>query len=212
VTTEPDPQAQTAALARSVERTGRRVAELDAHVRQIAADLATLAARLAPAEGAEPPVIRVWLLAEDPDQAAGDLDDLITWLGRVYLRYSDAALPSCWLWHADVVEELWWLRNAHAEAVDPERGSWQRVADWHDRQRPGVARRIHKAVGMCELLLHAQGREAADPPRNVPLASASDQIAYAWVTSGRYAAPPMPTDEQLAVADPLDRPEPRRRL
>ena len=34
----------------------------------------------------------------------------------------------------------------------------------------------------------------ADPPRNVPLASASDQIALAWVTSGRYAAPPMPSD------------------
>ena len=210
MTGESDPQ--TAALARSVERIGRRVSELDTHVRQIAADLAALAVRLPPAEGDEPSPVRAWLLADDPEQAVADLTDLIIWLGRVHLRYADAELPSCWLWHADVVEELWWLRNAHAEALDPERGSWQRVADWHDRQRPGVVRRIQKAVGMCELLLHAEGREATDPPRNVPLASASDQIAYAWVTSGRYAAPPMPTDEQLAVADPLDRPESRGRL
>ncbi len=209
MTAEPD--SQTAALARSVERTGRRVAELDTHVRQIAADLAALAARLAPAEGDEPSLVRAWLLAEDADQAVADLTDLITWLARVYLRYSDAALPSCWLWHADIVEELWWLRNAHAEALDPERGSWQRVADWHDRQRPGVVRRLHKAVGMCELLLHAQGREVTGPPRNVPLASASDQIALAWVASGRYAPPPTPSDEQLAVADRRDRPDPRRR-
>jgi hypothetical protein len=210
VTAESDPQ--IGALARSVERAGRRVSELDTHVRQIAADLAALASRLAPAAGDEPSPVRAWLLADDPEQAVADLTDLITWLGRVYLRYREAALPSCWLWHADVVEELWWLRNAHAEALDAERGSWQRVADWHDRQRPGVVRRVQKAVGMCELLLHAQDREAADPPRNVPLASASDQIALAWVTSGRYAAPPTPTEQQLAVADPLDRPDPRRRL
>lgn len=208
MTAEPD--SQTAALARSVERTGRRVAELDTHVRQIAADLAALAARLTPAEGDEPSPVRAWLLADDPEQAVADLTDLATWLGRVYLRYSDAALPSCWLWHADVVEELWWLRNAHAEALDPERGSWQRVADWHDRQRPGVVRRLHKSVGLCELLLHAPGREATHPPRNVPLAAASDQIALAWVGSGRFAPPPTPSDEQLAVADRHDRPEPMR--
>lgn len=207
---EPDPQEQTAALARMVERTGRRVGDLDAHVRQLATDLAALAANLAPGGGDG--LVRAWLLTDDPDQAVADLSDLVVWLGRVYLRYTDAVLPSCWLWHPDVVEELMWLHHAHGEALDPERGSWQRVGDWHDRQRPGVVRRIHKAVGMCELLLHAQGREVADPPRNVPLATAADEIAVAWATTGRHTAPPMPTEEQLAVADRHDRPPPRSRI
>ncbi len=29
-------------------------------------------------------------------------------------------LSSCWLWHPEVIEELWWLRVAHADAYDPE--------------------------------------------------------------------------------------------
>ena len=75
-------------------------------------------------------------------------------MDAVYLRYRDADCPSCWLWHPEVVEELWWLRQAHADAYHPETGSWLRVGDWHDRQRPGVVRRLVRAVGSCELALH----------------------------------------------------------
>ena len=150
------------ALARAVDRAVRRVEALDTVVAQLAADVTVLARALdtrthpqggAPGAG-DGPGVRSWLLADDPDQAVADLADLAVWMDAVYLRYRDATVPSCWLWHPEVVEELWWLRCAHADAYHPETGSWLRVGDWHERQRPGVVRRIIRAVGSCELALH----------------------------------------------------------
>lgn len=74
------------ALGREVERTGRRVGELDSLVRTLAATVARLSEHL----GAEPPEpggdtgegregrpgVRAWLLAEDPAQTESDLTDL----------------------------------------------------------------------------------------------------------------------------------------
>jgi len=92
------------ALARDVERTKRRTAEVETLVRQLAADIAALPR--ADAEESSTPRVRSWLLADDPDQAATDLHDLIEWVQRVYLRYPDTALPTCWLWHPTAIEEL----------------------------------------------------------------------------------------------------------
>jgi hypothetical protein len=196
---EPDPR--VAALARDVERATRRVGELETLLRQLAADVAALP-RLAQGPGDGGPAdergrVRAWLLAEDRRQAASDLGDLAEWLHRVYLRYPDAALPSCWLWHPAVIEELWWLRRAHADAYDPELESWQRVADWHDRQRPGVVQRLGKAVGTCELALHRGGHDQATPRTDVPLRIAAAHIADTWTTA-RTA--PEPTTDQLTEA------------
>jgi hypothetical protein len=131
-------------------------------------------------------------------------------MDAVYLRYRDALVPSCWLWHPEVVEELWWLRQAHADAYHPETGSWLRAGDWHERQRPGVVRRITRAVGSCELALHLTdpthpGRltGASDyitPPAPAPLTSAVAQIAATW-TAAR--ATPEPDAVQLAESDRL---------
>lgn len=204
--TEPDPQ--ILALSRTVERTARRVGELDAMLRRLAADVLAIAkAQTAarPGDGDdEGSGVRSWLLADDPDQARIDLSDLVEWLFRVYLRYQDAALPSCWLWHADVVEELWWLRQAHAEAYHPETGSWKGAGDWHDRQRPNVVRRLRPLVNKCELSLHMPGGAESGPPSGAPLAVHSDAVAVAWTTSpGRQVPPPEPA--QLADAERFTR-------
>lgn len=206
------------ALARAVERAVRRVEVLDTVIANLAADVTVLARALdartrptagAPGEG-DGPGVRSWLLADDPEQAVADLADLAVWMDAVYLRFRDAAVPSCWLWHPEVVEELWWLRQAHADAYHPETGSWLRVGDWHDRQRPGVGRRITRAVGSCELALHLTdpthpGRltgasNHVTPPAPAPLTSAVAQVAVAWAMD---RTTPEPDVAQLAEADKL---------
>lgn len=130
------------------------------------------------------------------------MTELVEWLGRVYLRYPGAALPSCWAWHPAVVEELCWLRGAHVDAYRGGEASWARVGEWHDRMRPGVVRRIGEAVGGCELALHLPDEEQAHQPAGVPLARCTGEVAAAVAVYGR---PPVPTPEQLAAADHHDR-------
>lgn len=201
------------ALGREVERTGRRVGELDSLVRTLAATVARLSEHLGaePPEPGEPgdnagegreggPGVRAWLLAEDPAQTEADLTDLIVWLDRVYLAYPGVSLPSCWLWHPDVVEELWWLRRAHADAYHPKTGTALRAGDWHDRQRPNVARRVRSAVNACELSEHSPGKPQAHPAARTPLVAAAVTIA-AWVAAGRPDPAPEPTPAQLDEAE-----------
>ena len=209
--TAPDPDPRVPALGQAVERVARRVDNGELLVRQLAADVAALARVLqtppedgedgeddGPAAGA----VRSWLLCEDAAQARTDLADLVTWLGAVYLRYQHAVLPSCWAWHPAVVEELWWLRQAHRAAYEAEGASWRDAGDWHDRQRPGVVKRIGAAIGGCDLARHAVNgdrRAAAQPV--APLAGAADQIATTW-TEHRTA--PEPTPEQTHEANQHD--------
>lgn len=193
------------ALARAVERNSRRVTDLDLLVRQIAGDLAEVAAAALAPDGDDTTGVRSWLLAEDPEQAVTDLAELVGWTRRVYLRYPDAAISACWLWHPDVIEELWWLRNAHADAFHPTDGSWQRVGEWHERQRPGVARRVRSAIGTCELALHRGDRGTPAPP----LAEHAELLATAWTTDS-IAPQPEPTDTQLDQADDYTRQHDRR--
>ena len=206
--TAPDPDPRVPALGRDVERVARRVDNVELLLRQLAADVAALARVLqAPPEDGEDDgpgagAVRSWLLREDAVQARADLAGLVEWLAAVYLRYPDAALPSCWAWHPAVVEELWWLRNAHRGAYEGEGASWRDAGDWHDRARPGVVKRIRAAIGGCDLARHAahgDRRAAAQPV--VPLAGAADQIATAW-TEQRTA--PEPTPEQTHEADQHD--------
>lgn len=195
------------AVARVLDRTGRRVTTLEDNVRRMAADLARLTSVVvdAPSPTARPEPtgetagIESWLLAAgtDAEHLPAVLTDLITWLDLVYLRFPDALLTGCWLWHPWVVEELWWLRGAHADAYDPETGSWLRVGDWHDRQRPGVARRVREVLGKCDLSLHVGDRAdrgAAVEPPPAPLAQHAPALAGEW---GRSGTAPAPTDEQL---------------
>ncbi|MGH3963019.1 MAG: hypothetical protein ACRDRY_07185 [Pseudonocardiaceae bacterium] len=187
MTTPAEPDPALVALGREVQRLTRsqttvqeRVGELADLLGMLATDVATLAARAGP-EGDE--AVRAWLLTTDPRLAHDDLTDLVEWLGRVWLHYPDAVLPSCWLWHPAVIEELRWARCAHREAYHDKHGTWQKVGDWHDRQRPGVVARINRYAGNCELREHAEGASQRRPAREVPLTDAVSIIARAWTTT-----------------------------
>jgi len=79
----------------------------------VVADLAEAVDQLTATRAAGPPVC--WLdFAGGTAEALALLAQLTAWLAEVYLRYTDAALPECWLWHPDVVEELQWLSGAWA--------------------------------------------------------------------------------------------------
>ncbi len=219
----PGPDPRVLAMARAFDRTRRKVDGLEKQVHRLAEDVTRLAGVLSagrpgPAGGAAgdaageedgeggPPPVRSWLLAADPDQAVTDLADLIEWLDRVYLRYPGTELAACWLWHPHVIEELWWLRRAHADAYHPQAGSWLRVGDWHDRQRPAVVRRVRDAIGKCDLSLHAPGKPNGRPPQVAPLAAHAAQIATAWATSSTRPEPtPAQMDEAAAYLQALHR-------
>lgn len=200
-----EPPTDVDALAREIERVGRRVGEIETTATQRVGELDNLVqglagdvtALLAQPEPARP---QAWLQVTDPGDARAILTDLVEWLDAVYLRYPNAALPSCWAWHPTVIEELWWLRCAHADAYTG-RGWAVRAGAWHDQQRPRVVERIREAIGVCDLDQHKPGGQKARMPLAAPLAGHIDAVAEAWTTTG---LPPQPTSEQLSHAQAYD--------
>ena len=134
------------------------------------------------------------LLPNDLDAANTTLDALTGWLAAVYLRYPDGVdhLPECWLWHPDVVEELLWLMHAWSAAYQGPQASVALVADWHDRQRPGVVRRTRQSAGSCSVENHQTragwSRRPSTGP-DVPGAEYLPSIAAWWGARRDEAAP-----------------------
>jgi len=151
----------------------------------------------APAASETEPV-RSWLRLPERDEAAVQavLSELLPWMESTYLRYSTAReeLPPCWLWHPEIVEELVWLMDAWTAAYEGPEASNKLVGDWHDRQRPGVTRRIGEYAPSCDVLAHREpaGKRAV----TVPLAADADPIVSWWATA-RDANGPVPTAEQI---------------
>ncbi|WP_328304467.1 hypothetical protein [Actinomycetospora sp. NBC_00405] len=154
-------------------------------------DLARTVAQLADAVAATPArpgptVAPSWLTAPaDAEATAGLLEDLTGWLRAVFLRYPDGAavLPECWLWHPDVVEELLWLMHAWRAAYEGRGASVQLAGDWHDRQRPGVIRRVKTSAGSCSRERHQSRPGWHDQPGGatpVPSLDATADIAAWW--------------------------------
>jgi hypothetical protein len=216
VTTDigPDPDAVVAGLARELEMLRRRIDHLAALPRRVD-DLAHLFARLADTTAnsrgkATGSVAPSWLdHPADPgrpvesSRAARDAEALLAkltgWVAGVYLRYTDARqLPDCWLWHPDVIEELLWLHAAWLAAHHPDAPA-SAVGDWHDRQRPGVARRIKDYAGLCSLEAHRPGGERHAPAPVAPTADAALVIASWWAVARDQPAP-SPSAEQLDAA------------
>ena len=204
--------AAVVALAREVEalrRNVERLATLPERLDEVAEMVLRQAQSAAGRTDGEPEDGTVsWLdlpAEAGPADAESVLLDLIRWMAAVYLRYTDGArgLPGCWLWHPDVVEELLWLHQAWAAAYRLDAPVSQ-AADWHDRQRPGVVRRIREAAGLCSIENHQPGYERHAAAPRVPLADAAQVIAGWWAT-GRGNPPPAPTAEQLATAVPRTR-------
>jgi hypothetical protein len=215
----PDPggagAAVLAGLAREVDGLRRTIEPLAGlpdrvdDLTRLAADLtAAVAALTARRQAAGCPS---WLLLPaDPDLAARVLDELTGWLAAVFLRYPDGAghLPECWAWHPDVVEELLWLMHAWAGAYQGPQASVAAVGDWHDRQRPGVVRRIRASAGSCSFENHtarAGWTYLSGAAPIVPGADAVPSIA-AWWGRHRDAPAPEPAHTAARVADLTGRP------
>jgi hypothetical protein len=179
-----------------------QVGEVNERLRALATTLSGFGEQLAElaADDGGPGRHTSWFEADNSAAAEYRLAELMNWLDLVYLRFPDAALPSCWLWHPTVVEELLWLRRSWLEAFTGRTAAVFRGADWHDRQRPGVIARIGALNGgMCSLDQHVRGAEQDRPSRTVPIAGGRSPIAAWWVTD-RDGEPPYPTAEQLVEA------------
>jgi hypothetical protein len=198
---EPAPDGVVAGLAREVDRLRRAVEALRDlpdrvdDLTRLATDLANAVAALTARRQAAP--CPSWLLLPaDPDLATRVLDDLTGWLAVIYLRYPDGAdhLPECWAWHPDVVEELLWLMHAWAGAYQGSQASVAAVGDWHDRQRPGVVRRIKVAAGTCSYENHTTRAGWDRRPSAAPTVPGVDTVASiaAWWGARREEPAPEP--------------------
>lgn len=188
-----------AGLAREVDTLRRALGELDGLPTRVD-DLTALVVRLTDTVGAAlsrpgPRPAPSWLSAPADTAVLGDmLDGLCAWLHTVYLRYPDGvvALPECWLYHPDVVEELLWLMHAWLAAYQGETASVQAAGDWHDRQRPGAVRRIKAQAGGCSLIKHMTRPDRNQHPTGavpVPGADAVASIATWWAQHRDEPAP-----------------------
>jgi hypothetical protein len=188
-----------AGVAREVEQLRRTVEPLLGlpdrvdDLTRLATDLTNAVAALTARRTATP--CPSWLLLPtDPDLAARVLDELVGWLAAVYLRYPDGAdhLPECWVWHPDVVEELAWLMHAWAGAYQGPQASVAAVGDWHDRQRPGVVRRIRSSAGTCSFENHTTRAGWDRRPAAAPTVPGLDHVASIagwWPTRRDEPAP-----------------------
>lgn len=198
-----------AGLAREVEGVRREleaVADVPARVQSLTDAVAQLSDAVAviaavPARPGPTPAPS-WLAAPDDVEAVGRvLAELCEWLRRVFLRYPDGAtvLPACWMWHPDVVEELLWLMHAWLAAYQGKGATVQAAGDWHDRQRPGVVRRLRLSVGSCSVENHQARPGRPAPPTAVPVPGldARASIARWWATARNHPAPE-PAPESVA--------------
>ncbi|MCF7552608.1 hypothetical protein [Pseudonocardia sp. WMMC193] len=196
---EPDP---VAALARQVDELERRVGEIRGLPQRVE-DLVQLVAALTRTVHAlrarrEPQPCMTWLLApENPGNVRELLDDVGDWVGVIYLRYSDAAqsFPDCWPWHPEVVEELVCLMESWSAAYQGPAASVALAADWHERLRPGVVRRIRIYAGTCSRDNHrSRPGWTAHPSAAVavPSLDVADAISTWWARDRTEAAPEAP--------------------
>lgn len=193
--------AAVAGLAREVESLRATLQALEEQVAPLpkqVSKLATLVHNLAAQvrggdEGKKTPPLS-WLdldESEGPAAAQTVLEELSLWLARVFLRYPDgaAALPECWWWHPDVVEELVALMRAWLAAYADGDATAARAADWHDRYRPGVVKRIRQATGNCSLEAHQADGERHQPAPAIPAGLALAPIADWWANHRTQTAP-----------------------
>lgn len=193
-------------LPDQVQQLRDEVAPLPEQVTKLARVVKTLADHANP--GQEPRTSPLsWLDLDDRDEDQHDgaalaqevLTELSAWLLRVFLRYSDAVLPECWWWHPDVVEELLCLMRSWLAAYVDSDATVARAADWHDRYRPGVVKRIKAATSNCSLENHQDGGELHRPAPSIPSGAALASIA-AWWGTARTETAPEPDAEVVADA------------
>lgn len=198
--------ASLAGLASEVESLRRGVEALQRlprRIEEVAGLVTRLAEQTAAMAGGKREGTVTWL--DLPEQAPADAELLLArlsaWVGGVYLRYADGArqLPACWLWHPEVVEELCWLHQAWLGAYAVEDAPISLAADWHDRLRPGVVRRIKDYAGMCSIEAHLPEGDYHQAAPAALMVDAVGSIAAWWAARSRQQ-PPVPSADQVARA------------
>ncbi|TNC20895.1 hypothetical protein [Amycolatopsis alkalitolerans] len=194
-------------LPEQVRALHEQVAPLPAQVTKLAKVVKTLVDQAGPQEQGSKTRPLSWLDLDDgpEDDAVAAAQEVLTelsvWLIRVFLRYPDGAtaVPECWWWHPDVVEELVCLMRAWVAAYVDKDATVGRAADWHDRYRPGVVKRIKAATGNCSLEAHQADGERYLPGPVIPSGLALAPIA-AWWGTARTDIAPEPDAELVAEA------------
>lgn len=178
---------------------GGRVDDLGRLVGQLTDAVAALSKR--PASTPAPSWL---LLPTDPVMVERLLGELCAWLHAVFLRYPDGvtALSECWLHHPDVVEELLWLMHAWCAAYQGKGASVQLAGDWHDRQRPGVVRRVRQNAGSCSIERHQTRPDWEQYPAGaVPVPGAETVVAIAgWWAAHRDDPAPEPAAPHVGLS------------
>jgi hypothetical protein len=192
---------ELAVLARRLDEVEGSAGQLDELAALVTELAETVAAKITPAGEPAASWLEFPARPEVQEDAQDLLERLAAWVGSVYLRYRDAitGFPDCWLWHPEIVEELLWLNRAWQAAYAPGAPA-SLLGDWHDRQRPGVMRRIKDYAGVCSLEAHLPGADRHNRAAEVPVADAIAAVAAWWVT-GRAEPGPVPTDDQLRRAN-----------
>lgn len=144
------------------------------------------------------------LLPTDPAAVEQVLGEVCAWLHTVFLRYPDgvAALPPCWLYHPDVVEELLWLMHAWSSAYQGKAASVALAGDWHDRLRPGVVRRIRQNAGSCSVERHQTRPEWEQHPTGATAVPGLDAVASiaGWWAAHRDEPAPEPAAQDAPAS------------
>lgn len=206
----PEPPADVAGLAREVDGLRRELAPLrllPGRVDELSRVLADLAETVTALRARAATPAPSWLLAPTDATSTGNLlDELAAWLHAIYLRYPDAveSFPDCWCWHPHVVEELLWLMHAWAAAYQGPAASVALSGDWHDRQRPGVVRRIKATAGVCSRENHQTRPGWPDQVTGAPAVPSEgdlDRIGRWWADAREEPAPEPPrTDSRIGDA------------
>jgi hypothetical protein len=203
---EPDRDKAIAAIGSNLEDLRRRAETTEQEIAKILRLTAEFGERLAAAVPASRVGPISWLgfpcHTDDPTaptRAEAVLTDLGKWVSDILLHFPDVVvtLPSCWLWHPDVVEELLWLRQAWAAAYRGPAPSVLAIGDWHDRSRPGVLRRIRAVAATCSIETHTCEDDAGFHIVRTLLADAPKAIAHWWTTDRDGPAP----EPMVPVAD-----------
>lgn len=146
---------------------------------------------------AAPPRV-CWMTLSDPDLAPQVMEDLVTWLQQVYVQYRNPP-PACWGWHPDIIEELLALRHTHWAAYS-DKAPPQAANDWHEKDLPGVVKRIAAAVTKAHTL---DGHCGGNPPVPLPLPGSAARVAVVWAQRGEdwSFTGPEPTELERRTAN-----------
>ena len=120
----------------------------------------------------------------------------------MYLRYPDAFLPSCWLWHPPLIEELRWLRATHREAYHPNAAPGRTSGTGTTATAPASPAASGPRTDPASYANTPNDGHQRLPAPQVPLTDAVELTARAWTSMPD--TPLIPTELQVRRAEQHD--------